>query len=344
MTSTMNILIVDDDLVSRSKLEAILEDLGHCDLEPSGDKGLAAALEAAASGRPYDLVCLDVEMPNMNGYEVCRRLKADPETRTIPVVFITSQKDETNEAAGFELGAVDYIAKPFSPRVVQARIRTHLELKRHQEYLEDVIADRTRELRSAHFEILNRLAQAAEFRDNETGRHVKRLSHYCRIVGRGLELPEEHLDALFHASALHDVGKIGIPDHILLKPGRLTDAEFQIMQTHTRIGAQLLDSHDSKLLQMARVIALTHHEKWDGSGYPRGLAGTRIPLEGRITAICDVFDALTSKRVYKKAWTVDEAVEQLKKDAGRHFDPELVEAFLDHLDPCLQIVETYGDE
>ena len=340
----MKILIVEDEVVSRTKLEAILGDLAVCKMAADGESALLEAGKAAEDGRPFDLICLDIEMPILDGYEVCRRLKANPLTQNAPVVFITGHKDEINEAAGFELGAVDYITKPFRPKVVQARIKTHLELKRHQDYLEEIIEDRTRKVKEAQFEILNRLAQAAEFRDNETGQHVKRLSHYCRIVGQGLGLPPKQLDLLFHASALHDVGKIGIPDAILLKPGPLDRHEFETMKSHTTIGAKLLERHQSDLLEMARVIALTHHEKWNGAGYPQGLAGDSIPLEGRIAAVCDVFDALTTKRVYKEAWPVDKTVEQLKADSGSHFDPEIVMVFLANLDQCLTIRHAMSDQ
>ena len=339
----MKILIADDEPVSRLKLEAILSGLASCTSTSDGQKALAEAKNAAEAGRPFDLICLDIQMPVLDGYETCRKLKSDPLTKGAPVVFITGSKDEINEATAFDLGAVDYIAKPFKPKIVQARVKTHLELKGHQDYLEEIIQDRTRKVREAHMEILNRLAQAAEFRDNETGSHVKRLSHYCRIVGQGLGLSSRQVDLLFHSSALHDVGKIGIPDAILLKPGRLTADEFTLMKTHTTIGAKLLDMHESELLDMARSVALTHHEKWDGSGYPQGLAGDSIPLVGRITAVCDVFDALTTKRVYKEAWPLEKAIEQMTADSGRHFDPDIMEAFLQHLDRFRQIQQDFAD-
>lgn len=340
----MRILIVDDEQVSRIKLEAILGDLAVCKSLPDGEMALSAAKKAAEEGLPFDLICLDIKMPVMNGYEACRLLKADPATRGSSVVFITGSDSEINEAKAFELGAVDYITKPFKPQVILARIKTHLELKGHQDHLEEIIRDRTRKINEANYEMLNRLAQAAEFRDNETGQHVKRISHYCRALGEGLGLTREKVDLLYHASALHDVGKIGIPDSILLKPAALTTQEFEIMKTHTVIGAKLLEGNDSDLLDMAMIIALTHHEKWDGSGYPKMSAGEDIPLEGRITAVCDVFDALTTKRVYKNAWPIEKALEQMRSDAGRHFDPFILEVFFSNIERCLSIQKQFPDQ
>jgi putative two-component system response regulator len=328
----MRILIVDDDLVSRVKLEVILRELADCQVADGGRPGLDAARRAAAEGRPFDLVCLDVNMPDPDGYEVCRRLKADPATGDLAVIFVTSNDDDLDQAKGFSLGAVDYIIKPFSPVVVQARVRNHLELKLHRKHLQQVIQTKTAQVRETQVEILHRLAQAAEFRDFETGRHVKRLGLYCKIIAEGAGFSGHTLELLHQASAMHDVGKIGIPDRILFKPARLSPGEFEVMKTHTTIGAQLLDHHQSELLKTARSIALTHHEQWDGGGYPAGLAQYDIPLEGRIVAICDVFDALTSQRPYKPAWDVDQAGQYVQSQRGRQFDPDLVDVFIRRFD------------
>ncbi|MFH1136777.1 MAG: two-component system response regulator [Pseudomonadota bacterium] len=333
------VLVVDDVPTNIKVLKEVLASEYRISFAVNGPD----ALKIVFGDAPPDLVLLDVMMPGMDGYQVIRALKADFRARNIPVIFVTAKTEEEDEAKGFDLGAVDYITKPFSPAIVQARVRTHLELKRHRDHLEDLVRERTRELRDAQFEIVNRLAMAAEFRDNETGQHVRRISHFCVLFAQALGLDDKDRELLFHAATMHDVGKIGIPDHILLKPDRLDEDEFRIMKTHADLGAELLNGPSSALMTLARVIAWTHHEKWDGSGYPRGLKGEEIPLEGRITAICDVFDALTSSRPYKKAWSLEDAVEEIKKGRGRHFDPALVDIFLENLEEFLTVKKTYSD-
>jgi putative two-component system response regulator len=289
------------------------------------------ALELAREERP-SLILLDVMMPGMSGYEVCAALKADPRTASIPVIFVTALNDTDDELEGFEAGAVDYITKPVSPPIVRARVRTHLSLVRMEE------------LRASRLEIVQRLGLAAEYKDNETGLHVIRMSHFARILGLAAGMSEAAADDLLHAAPMHDVGKIGIPDRILQKPGPLDPDEWKIMQSHATIGAEIIGQHDSGMLGLARNIALSHHEKWDGSGYPHGLAGEQIPLEGRICAVADVFDALTSVRPYKKAWTEEEAIDFLVKQKGRHFDPALVDLFITQMPAIRAIRQRWAEQ
>jgi putative two-component system response regulator len=320
------LLLVDDEPTNLQVLRQILQDDYRLLFAKDGDK----ALELAAREAPA-LVLLDVMMPGMTGHEVCARLKAQPATAAIPVIFVTALADVEDEARGFEVGAVDYITKPVSPAIVRARVRTHLSLVRVDE------------LRQTRLQIVQRLGLAAEYKDNETGLHVIRMSHYTHLLARAAGLGEVEADDLLNAAPMHDVGKIGIPDAILQKNGKLDEAEWQVMRQHAQIGAEIIGEHESGLLRMARSIALTHHEKWDGSGYPNGLAGEAIPLEGRIVAIADVFDALTSVRPYKPAWPVEEALEFLRRESGRHFDPELVELFLDILPAILEVKERWAE-
>ncbi|WP_313166149.1 response regulator [Massilia oculi] len=314
------ILAVDDEASNLQLLRQILQD--HYRLLFAKDG--ARALELARQEHP-DLVLLDVMMPGMSGYEVCAALKAHPATASTPVIFVTALTETADEVEGFEAGAVDYITKPVSPPVVRARVRTHLSLVRMEE------------LRASRLEIVQRLGLAAEYKDNETGLHVIRMSHFSRILGIAAGMTEIEADDLLHAAPMHDVGKIGIPDRILQKPGPLDADEWKIMQSHVTIGAEIIGEHDGGMLSLARQIALTHHEKYDGSGYPNGLAGEDIPLVGRIVAIADVFDALTSVRPYKKAWTEEDAVNFLREQKGRHFDPQLVELFADQMPAIREI-------
>ena len=315
------ILAVDDEASNLQLLRQILQD--HYRLLFAKDG--ARALELARQEAP-DLVLLDVMMPGMSGYEVCASLKANPATAAIPVIFVTALTDTADELEGFEAGAVDYITKPVSPPIVRARVRTHLSLVRMEE------------LRATRLEIVQRLGLAAEYKDNETGLHVIRMSHFSRILGIAAGMSEVEADDLLHAAPMHDVGKIGIPDRILQKPGPLDPDEWKIMQSHVTIGAEIIGEHESGMLALASQIALTHHEKYDGNGYPRGLRGDEIPLAGRIVAIADVFDALTSKRPYKKAWSEQEALDFLREQKGRHFDPALVDLFIEQM-PAVRTVQ-----
>ena len=320
------LLLVDDEAVNLRLLQQILQEDYRLLIAKDG----ARALELATSALP-DLILLDVMMPGMTGHDVCQRLKAAEATRHIPVIFVTALSDGADETRGFALGAVDYITKPFSNPVVRARIKTQLSLVR----AEVLLATRQ--------QVVQCLGAAAEFKDNETGLHVVRMSHYSRLIGQALGMPKALLEDLFSAAPMHDVGKIGIPDAILRKPGRLDEDELLVMRKHPEIGARIIGEHKDGVLAMAHRIALYHHEKWDGTGYPCGLIGEAIPLEARIVAIADVFDALTSVRPYKRAWTFDEAQNLLRQESGRHFDPQLVDVFFSLMPQVLAVAAEFGE-
>lgn len=320
------ILIVDDEPTNLRVLKQILQHDYRLIFAKSG----AEALRLAQSKKP-NLILLDIMMPDITGLEVCKQLKEMPSTRKIPVIFVTALNDHNDEAQGLEMGAVDYISKPVSAAVVKARVATHLSL---------VQAD---ELKRTRLQIIQRLGQAAEYKDNETGMHVMRMSHYSKVIALAYGFCEQRADNLLHAAPMHDLGKIGIPDNIMLKPGKLTVEEFAIMKTHPVIGANILGDDDSDLITLAKMVALTHHEKWDGTCYPKGLVGEDIPIEGRIVALADVFDALTSVRPYKSAWTIEETMTFIKEQSGVHFDPELVTIFEDKLPQILVIKERWKD-
>jgi putative two-component system response regulator len=334
------ILIVDDTPDNIDVLAGIMRSEYEIKAALNGEK----ALKIASSDPKPDMILLDIMMPHMDGYEVCRRLKANPQTSDIPVIFVTAKDDIADEKLGFELGAVDYITKPVSPPIVQARTRTHLALYDQNRELASQVDNHTKELNYTRLEIIRRLGRAAEYKDNETGFHVIRMSHYSRLIAKAHGSNPAWVDLVFNASPMHDVGKIGIPDKVLLKPGKLDEGEWELMKRHSEFGAKIIGNHASPLLQMSRTIALTHHEKWDGSGYPQGLAGKEIPLEGRIVAIADVFDALTSERPYKKAWSVEDAVTLIDDNSGSHFDPSLVLLFHEVLPEILGFKEKYADE
>lgn len=333
------ILVVDDTPLNISVLTEILRGDYRVLAAINGEQ----ALKIARGDAPPDLILLDVMMPGMSGHEVCQTLKAESRTRKIPVIFVTAMNQVEDEARGFELGAVDYITKPVSPPLVRARVKTHLALHDQNRELERMVRDRTAELHHTRLEIIKRLGRAGEFRDNETGMHVVRVAHYCRLLGEAVRMNEEDLDLLLNAAPMHDIGKIGIRDSVLLKPGKLDDDEIKIMRQHVPFGAEIIGEHADALLSMARLIALTHHEKWDGTGYHRGLKGEEIPLVGRITSIADVFDALTSVRPYKKAWPVQDAVTLIQREAGTSFDPELVKHFVAILPQILAVRDKYSD-
>lgn len=319
-----NTILIIDDIVSNIRiLTESLRDEYKIIASTSGKE----AIDIINNITKPDLILLDIVMPELDGYEVCKILKSRTETSKIPIIFLTAINQDIDETKGFELGAVDYIRKPFSVPVVKSRIKMQLSLNKYQNYLEELVSERTIELLETQKEIVFRLAQAAEYRDFETGLHIKRLTRYCKLLGKKYGFKENKNEILFHASSMHDVGKIGIPDGILLKPAELDIDEREIMKKHTIYGAELLSGHSSQLLQMAKEIALTHHERWDGSGYPYGLKYEEIPVVGRITSICDVFDSLTSVRPYKKAWTVEKTIEEINNKKGKHFDPHLVDLF-----------------
>ena len=314
------LLLVDDEPTNLQVLRHVLQADYRLLFATDG----ARALQVAREQRP-DLILLDVMMPHLDGYAVCRVLKADAATAAIPVIFITALTDSQDETAGFDVGAVDYITKPVSPPVVRARVRTHLSLVRMDE------------LRETRLQIVQRLGRAAEYKDNETGMHVIRMSHFSQLLALAAGCSPAWAEDLLNAAPMHDVGKIGIPDAVLRKPGPLDADEWATMRRHPEIGAEIIGEHPSGVLQLAREIALAHHEKWDGSGYPRGLAGEAIPLSARIVAIADVFDALTTRRPYKEPWPVQEAMNHIAAQAGKHFDPALVALFAPLLPQLLEI-------
>ena len=335
------ILVVDDEPANIDLLIECLKDDYNVKAATRGER----ALRIARSGEPPDMILLDIMMPGMDGFEVCRQLKADLSTRHIPIIFITAKIGLEDEIQGLELGAVDYITKPISPPIVQARVHTQLALYDQNRILDIKVREQTAQLHETRLAIIRRLGRAAEYKDNETGLHVIRMSHYAAIIGRAIGMDDRNVELLLNAAPMHDVGKIGIPDNILQKPGKLTPEEWEVMRTHAQIGADIIgDASGSELLEMARVVALTHHEKWDGSGYPQGLAGEDIPQVGRIVAIADVFDALTSVRPYKPAWPVERALALLRDSQGSHFDPNLIPVFLDSMPEILAIRGRYAEE
>lgn len=353
------ILIVDDTPDNISLLCSLLGDRYRNKVATNGPKALKIA---EATPHP-DLILLDIMMPEMDGYKVCEALKANPKTRSIPVIFLTAKTQEADETKGFELGAVDYITKPISPPILLARVQTHLALQdarsrlsRQNEVLEEQVMERTRRLDNLQNAILVALASLAETRDDDTGQHVKRTQQYVRVLATAVaEHPKFNLspaaiDTIYKTSSLHDIGKVGVPDSILLKPGPLTKEEFEEMKKHTILGRNTIMTAERSIdapeefLTVAREIATYHHERWDGRGYPEGLSGEKIPVPARIMAIADVYDALTSKRVYKDAIPHDKAVEIILSERGTHFDPDIVDAFIKNIDIFKQIAHEHGDD
>jgi len=332
------LLVVDDVPENITTLSGMLGDRYAVIFATSG----ADALEIVRE-RQVDLILLDVMMPEMDGYEVCRKLKANLATRDIPVIFVTALGETNDETRGLELGAVDYLSKPCAAAIVRLRVQMHLEHRNQNLALERRVHERTAELEETRIEIVRRLGRAAEYRDNETGMHVIRMSKASHLLALAAGVSEAQANLLLNAAPMHDVGKIGIPDRILTKPGPLDPEEWEIMKTHPRIGAEIIGHHGSDLMRMARTVALTHHEKWNGSGYPAGLAGEAIPLEGRIVAIADVFDALTSERPYKHAWRTTEAVTYMQSQAGTAFDPDLMRRFVELVPAVERIRSEHAD-
>lgn len=338
MEKRHTVLIVDDTPDSIEILEGVLNDSYSIKAAKSG----SMALKIAEKTLP-DIILLDIVMPEMDGYEVCRRLKRNPLTKAIPIIFISAKDDAVNEARGLEVGAVDYITKPISAAIVLSRVKTHLALYDQTRALEIQVAEATKEIMETRVEIIRRLGIAAEFRNNETGMHIYRVSEFCREIARSYGFPEREADLLLNVSPMHDIGKLGIPDAILQKPGKLTAEEFEQVKQHTVMGAQIIGDHVSEMLQTARIVALEHHEKWDGSGYPYGLAGENINIYARVTAVADVFDALTSRRPYKEAWPIEEAFAYIQQEAGHHFDPAVAAAFFNSREAVYRIKGKYVD-
>ena len=333
------ILAIDDEPSNLQIIRRILNETYDLAFATSGEDGLKASFKH----RP-DLILLDIMMPVVNGYGLCKTLKSDPRTRRIPIIFVTAMGAVGDEEKGFQLGAVDYITKPISPPILKARVAIHLSLYNQSRDLEKAVVERTKELHTSRLKVIQRLGRASEYKDDETGAHIIRMSHYARLIALAAKLSRHEAERIFNAAPMHDIGKIGIPDSILQKPGPLTETEWATMKQHPEIGAKILGEDDSELLQNARVIALTHHEKWDGSGYPHGLAGEEIPYEGRIVALADVFDALTSKRPYKKAWPIEKALAYIQKEAGSHFDPTLAHHFLKIGTPLQWVHDKWRDD
>ena len=340
------ILVVDDTPDNLSLMRELLRKDYQVQLANGGER----ALKLAAMQPQPDLILLDIMMPVMDGYEVCRRLKSDAATRDIPVVFLTAKADVEDEKRGLELGAVDYITKPISPPVVLARVKIHLALKAHADFLRDKsdfleaeVSKRTREVLAIQDVTILAMATLAETRDLDTGNHIRRTQHYVKALAEKLRthprfagvLTDNYIQMLFKSAPLHDIGKVGIPDRILLKPGRLTPEEFEIMKTHTTLGRDAIEHAEIQLgmpvefLSTAKEIALSHQEKWDGSGYPQGLAGEAIPLSARLMAVADVYDALISRRVYKNSVPHEQAVAIIQEGRGVHFDPDITDAFVE---------------
>jgi putative two-component system response regulator len=341
------ILIVDDQSPNVLLLERMLKSEGYREVYCTTDPREVAQLYAR---HRFDLVLLDLNMPHLNGFEVMEQLSLVERDSYLPVLVLTAQSDMETRLRALEAGAKDFIGKPFERLEVLTRIRNMLEvrlmhnqIRDHNRSLEEKVRKRTLELLDTRLEVIRRLGRAAEYRDNETGLHIIRMSKFSVRLAQAAGLREEECEMILNASPMHDIGKIGIPDRILLKPGRLDEEEWAVMKTHAAIGAEILSGHDSGLMGLARLIALTHHERWDGTGYPGGLKGEDIPLVGRIVALCDVFDALTTERPYKKAWSVASALSYINENSGGHFDPELVERFRTILPQVLEIKERYAE-
>jgi two-component system response regulator RpfG len=334
------ILIIDDQFTSRQILEELVSSLGR-DIVTESFADPLTALAWVHTNQP-DLVLTDYKMPSMNGVEFTRRLRAL--YMDVPLVMVTSMEDREIRYQALEAGATDFLTKPVDHTECRARCHNLLTLRRQQliikdraHWLEDKVNQATQEIRTREQETLLRLAKAGEYRDEETGYHVLRMARFSSLIAERLGLSEEERHVIETAAPMHDIGKIGTPDNILLKPGKLDAEELAIMRTHARIGYEILKDSPSKYLQMGAVIARGHHEKFDGSGYPDGLAGEAIPLPARIVAVADVFDALTSERPYKHAWSIQDALQYLQTEQGRHFDPTCVQAFLAQLDKVLHI-------
>jgi putative two-component system response regulator len=354
------VLIVDDTLENLSLMVDLLQNDYRVKAANNGEK----AIRIAQSSPNPDLILLDIMMPGMNGYQVCKHLKENRDTKEIPIIFLTAKTSIEDEQHGLELGAIDYIFKPVSPPIIRARIKTHLQLKlasdflhNQNDFLEKEVHKRTLELQSNQEVTILALAALAETRDNDTGNHLRRTQLYIKTLALYLRnhpkfhkfLTDSNIDMLFKSAPLHDIGKVGIPDSILLKPGKLTTEEFEVMKKHPKLGWDAIENAEKTLgikldfLKIAKEIVLYHHEKWDGTGYPEGLVGEKIPISARFMAIADVYDALISRRVYKDGFAQNIAVEIIQEGRGKHFDPDMVDAFLDLKQEFLNISKKYED-
>jgi putative two-component system response regulator len=348
------ILVVDDDPFIRKMMCQVLTREGYsADSVADGQ----TALDRVSTDSP-DLILLDLKMPGMDGFEFVEHIKENDETSDIPIITITGHDTVDNHVKAFDLGIDGYISKTAARASIIAMVRAHLkvkqlndQMKEHQENLETQVALRTaqlnqalEQLRNASLDTVYKLTSASEYRDTETGAHIRRMSHYSAVIAQKMGLKDKTVEALLYAAPMHDIGKIGIPDKILLKPGKLSAGEWEIMKKHTTIGADILKGSNINFIRMGETIALSHHEKWDGSGYPYGLKGRKIPLVGRITAIADVFDALTSKRSYKEAFSIERSHEIIRQERGKHFDPDVVDAFFQVQDAIIQIKESNQED
>jgi len=340
------ILIVDDQPANVTLIEKMLDIEGYINVIATTDP---TQVESIYLEQNSDLVLLDLNMPVMDGYQVLAKIReVDPDYP--PIIVLTAQIDRESRIKALDLGARDFLAKPFDRVELMTRIRNMLEvrimakaMKNQNKILDAMVKERTKELNHTRLEVIRRLGRAAEYRDDMTGFHIIRMSRYSQILALAAGMSEADAEMLLNASPMHDIGKIGIPDNVLLKPGKLDAEEWKIMQTHVDIGVEILSGADSDLMNMAAEVAQNHHEKWDGSGYPRSLAGEDIPFTGRVVAVADVFDALTTERPYKDAWSIDKSVEFLKEQSGKHFEPRLVELFLEILPDILKIREQYAE-
>lgn len=358
--SRATILVVDDTPDNLSLIGDLLRDQYKVKAATNGQRALSIA---CAQPQP-DLILLDIMMPVMDGYQVCRTLKNDPATRDIPVIFLTAKASDEDEEVGLQLGAVDYITKPISPPILLARIHNHLLLKAsadflrsQNDFLESEIQKRTEEVHAIQELAIHVVTSLAESRDPETGNHIRRTQDYFKALAEHLkthprfsaELTPQNIQSYYKSAPLHDIGKVGIPDRILLKPGRLTPEEFDIMKTHTTLGYEAILRVEKQLgikvgfLRPAKEIAYSHQEKWDGSGYPQGLKGDAIPLSARLMAVADVYDALISRRVYKQGMSHEQALEIMIQGRGSHFDPDILDAFLNIQDEIQEIAQRYAD-
>lgn len=344
----MNIVIVDDTQINVTLMEALVRRIEGSEIRSFTDS--AAGLAWCVDNLP-DLLIVDYMMPAPDGMEFIERLRALPAWADVPILMVTADHEKEVRYRALETGATDFLTKPIDRIEFSSRVNNMLAMRRNHR----LVADRaallahevhlaTEAIRQRERETIFRLARAAEFRDPETGAHIQRMANYSCLIAAELGWTEGRVDELMQAAPMHDVGKLGTPDHILLKPGKLAPEEFEIMKQHARIGWEILHGSSSPVLAMAAEIALSHHEKFDGSGYPRGLAGDAIPLVGRIVAVADVFDALTSERPYKKAWEFERALAFLGEGRGQHFDPDCVDAFMARLDDVRAVRERYQDE
>lgn len=359
MAQPKKILVVDDEDINRKVLSGLLKSF---DFEPlAAESGVQAMALLDGS---VDLVLLDIMMPFMDGFATARAIRANPAYTDIPIIMVTALSAKEDRLKATEAGANDFISKPIDSTELRIRMASllrmkayHDQIKVYQNRLEQMVDEKTQALRlaienlkdsqqatlTAHRETLHKLSAAAEFKDQDTGQHISRMSHYSALLAGKIGLPDDEVEQVLQGSPMHDIGKIGIPDSILLKPGKLDPVEWEIMKTHTTIGARILESPSSQLLETGRIIAESHHERWDGTGYPRGLAGEGIPLYGRICAVADVFDALTSRRPYKGPLSNEEALEIMAPGRGTHFDPRVYDAFLDNLEEFLEIQRRFKD-